>query len=397
MLRCASNNGDWQRADRELRRLAKERAAADFEQARWIFLADRAGTARMLGFASMAEYLEQVFGGSLKMAHERIRVARALEELQEIGQALKDGVLSWSAVRELTRVAIVKTESAWLEAVRGLRVQQIEQMVSGRKPGDLPGSPRKIENERTTLRLPVSRQSYAMWREAEMVVRRDAGAEPITEDEVVQEILRRALEGPTEEGRSSYQIVITKCPDCGAATQRGRGVEVPIDRAALECAECDAQTIDLRDPTARAKQDIPPATRRHVKHRDHGRCVVPGCRNSIFIDIHHVVPKADGGNHDPDHLATLCGAHHKALHDGRILNDGAASTGFTFRHADGTLYGGSVIPERAGALSEAFINLKNRGHKETEIRRTLDALRQQHAPHGAELVKRALQQLKAPR
>src|SRR5687767_14444226 len=128
MLRCASNTGDWQRADRELRRLAKEQAAADFEQGQWISLADQTRTARKLGFASTTEYLEQIFGWSVKHARDKIRVARALDELREIAQALKDGVLNWSAVREVTHVAIAKTESAWLEAVRGLRVREVEQL-----------------------------------------------------------------------------------------------------------------------------------------------------------------------------------------------------------------------------------------------------------------------------
>jgi hypothetical protein len=47
--------------------------------------------------------------------------------------------------------------------------------------------------------------------------------------------------------------------------------------------------------------------------RDGGTCVVPGCRQGVFVDIHHLKPRADGGDHDPDMLAVLCAAHRRAL------------------------------------------------------------------------------------
>jgi hypothetical protein len=48
--------------------------------------------------------------------------------------------------------------------------------------------------------------------------------------------------------------------------------------------------------------------------RDRMRCVVDGCRNHRFLDVHHVTPRAEGGRHDPELLLVLCGlcrARHK--------------------------------------------------------------------------------------
>jgi hypothetical protein len=58
--------------------------------------------------------------------------------------------------------------------------------------------------------------------------------------------------------------------------------------------------------------------RRKVKHRDKGRCRVPGCRASCNIDIHHLRPLSEGGTHAYDNLVTLCEAHHIALHEGAL-------------------------------------------------------------------------------
>ena len=70
-----------------------------------------------------------------------MRVAEALETLPALEQALRDGAVSWSAARELTRVATADSEQAWLEVAGGRNVRQIEEMVAGHAPGDLPHDP----------------------------------------------------------------------------------------------------------------------------------------------------------------------------------------------------------------------------------------------------------------
>src|SRR5204863_3134248 len=53
---------DWQRAHRELTRLARTRAAHDYEEARWIVAAIRAKAPKNIGYASIAEHLGRPFG-----------------------------------------------------------------------------------------------------------------------------------------------------------------------------------------------------------------------------------------------------------------------------------------------------------------------------------------------
>ena len=120
---------DWRRAHRALTQIATDRAAQDFEEARWIVAAKRAGLHEKLGFASMIEYLERIFGYSPRLAGEKIRVAIALVDLPETAQSLKDGVLNWSAVREISRVATKATEAKWLDGLRAKSVREIESAV----------------------------------------------------------------------------------------------------------------------------------------------------------------------------------------------------------------------------------------------------------------------------
>jgi hypothetical protein len=233
----------------------------------------------------------------------------------------------------------------------------------------------------------------ALFRDLEARVRADLGAAPsgveVDDDALLFEIARRALGGPSDEGRASYQLAVTRCPECQRVSVDGGGESHEVDSAVAEMVACDCQEVGLVDgqpettgdgesaecsrvgasmrsessaaecprvgaagapnadppaPRARAKQSIPPAIRRGVMRRDRGHCVVPGCANHRWLDVHHVLPRAEGGRHDPDKMGILCGTHHRAVHAGRLVIDGAASTGFRFRHADGTSYGGPLSP-----------------------------------------------------
>jgi Holliday junction resolvasome RuvABC DNA-binding subunit len=73
-------------------------------------------------------------------------------------------------------------------------------------------------------------------------------------------------------------------------------------------------------------------------------------------------------------MACVCGAHHTALHEGKVIAAGRASTGFSFRHADGTRYGGAVSPKAAHTSTAVFQALKHMGFRESEARRAVDSV-----------------------
>ncbi len=327
----ATSNGenDWMQAHTELSRLAKQRAVADAEEGHWLLCALRASAHVFQGFGSFAEYVERLFGYSARSTQEKLRVAEALEDLPTMADALRNGELNWSAVRELTRVALPETEREWLAASAGKTVHQLEALVNGKQAGDLPTTGARPEITRHVLRFDVAAETIALFREAMLRLRRDAGAS-LDDDAALMMMARHVLGGPCDDGRSSYQIALNVCPECGAGAQRASGELVPVGPEVVEMADCDGQHLPsvhigrvANDDAAhvgaptRATQTIPPATRRAVLQRDHHRCQVPGCRNCAFVDVHHIELRSEGGNHDPDHLLALCGAHHRASHAGK--------------------------------------------------------------------------------
>ncbi|WP_342318656.1 HNH endonuclease signature motif containing protein [Corynebacterium mayonis] len=55
-----------------------------------------------------------------------------------------------------------------------------------------------------------------------------------------------------------------------------------------------------------------------------GKCAMPGCKHSRFMEMHHITDWADGGPTDLDNLLPLCSACHSLVSDRyiRILKDG---------------------------------------------------------------------------
>jgi RuvA, C-terminal domain len=427
---------EWARAHEALSRLAKERAAADAEEGRWLLAALRSAAHVHLGFGSFAEYVERLFGYKPRSTQEKLRLAEAVEGLPVIAQALEAGSLNWSCARELTRVAVAQTEREWLEAARGKTVHQLEALVAGRTPGDKPSSPSDSSALRHVLRFKVAPETLALFREAMNQLRRSSGSQ-LDDDSALLLMARHVLGGPSDEGRASYQIALSVCPECGRGGQQASGELLLVGAEVVAMADCDGQHPGLlgaavandgvtadesvtpdegahtgaaakaeasrRRPSAhtgvRAKQTVAPATRRAVLRRDHHRCAVPGCRNSLFLDLHHIELRSEGGGNEADNLITVCGAHHRAAHRGQLGISGKVSTGVRFRHPDGSDYGQLAKPRVAETQAKAFAALRGLGFRERAVRRVLADLSQSsegREPNLESVLRSALSRLTTP-
>ena len=124
---------------------------------------------------------------------------------------------------------------------------------------------------------------------------------------------------------------------------------------------------------------------------------MPGCRSAIFLDVHHIALRSEGGAHDADNLVTICGAHHRTLHEGRLTITGTVRAGLQFHHADGAAYGGEVSARRAALMTDVFLGLRALGFGDRESRRAVEATRRQvgEAEGFGDAMKLALRVLRA--
>jgi len=267
----------YREIDRQLRSIAKRRAGLDVEEARWLREAAKLRIWRKLGFSTVLEYLEDVFGYAPRTAMERLRVAKELGELRGLEEELRHGRMSWSAAKELSRVMTPATEAAWLARARGKNLRDIEELVAGRKKGDEPDAPQDPQLMTRTFVVELPPRVDALVQQCRAAAADELGHH-IEDVDLIEMLCRAFLQPSAANGKPpqpAHRVVIHRCDDCNRAWQDSRGRRVPIEADATRLAECDADLVDEDGKTAKS---IPQRIRKQVWARDRGRCRVPGCR-----------------------------------------------------------------------------------------------------------------------
>jgi hypothetical protein len=317
---------------RRLREYVRQRGALDAAESFDLLRAEQLKMHFMAGCSTIYEYLERVLGYGPHAARERMRVARSLAALPQTTAALASGDLTYSAARELTRVATAETEVDWLIRAQGKTTNEVERMTSGHRPGDLPDDPTHPDLRPRVVRIELPTEVYALWREARKVIA-EARGEEIGDASFVEALCRGAIAPGSGADGPAHQIAYQQCPDCKRATQNGAGREIDVRPGVFERAACDARSLGSLDAATpeRATSSVTPRLRAQVFARDHHRCTVPGCRSARNLDIHHVIEQAKGGPHELWNLTLLCSGHHAALHDGLLHMRGDAPYEIQFR------------------------------------------------------------------
>ena len=288
---------------------------------------------RPLGYASMELYAAGELGFSDAKTRQFLRLARQLEELPAVREAVADGSLAWTKARTVASVATPETESIWLERAKAGSVRRLENdvkrsrhaaRVASDAPALLPVSEAPAPEVPVTVALTLSPEQHARFASTIETLRKQGRGES-REELVLQALACLAEESGTRvpDGRSPNRVVLYQCEDCGTATIDGR----PVSPATTAAKRCDAVVQDtIRGGPDRSS--IPPSVRNAVLARDGHRCAAPGCRSTRFLEIHHIQPRARGGGNDPGNLVTLCAACHRLVHE----KDGLA----VFRRPDMT-------------------------------------------------------------
>jgi hypothetical protein len=220
----------WREAHQQLQRIARGRGALDVEEAKWLLVARETGAHRELGYGSFLEYVERTLGYAPRTARERIRVAERLAQLPRLRRALERGETTYSAVRELTRVAEAETEADLIAQTKGKTVREIEDLVAGDEP----------RARRLVMDLPP--QVYALFLEAKRMLQAQTGSS--LDDAAVMTAMCQALldggDGADGATRRRHQLAVNVCARCDGATADAGGQVIALAPEALALARCDA-------------------------------------------------------------------------------------------------------------------------------------------------------------
>jgi hypothetical protein len=310
------------------------------------------------GCWSCAMWLGWKCGIARRSAQEKVRVARALEDLPLITEAFSKGELSYSQVRALTRVAEPSTEETLVTWARHATAAQLERLVRGystclRRDEEIDEA--NVRHERRYLRSrwdddgsllitarldPEEGRAVLAALEAVEKVRSAERPAPSEDPETRRAddpaAARRAdalvataetvlaTEPKVRSGGDRYLVVAhvdvaTLADDAdGRCELEGGPVLAPEMARRLAC---DAGLVAMLDDpegnplvVGRKTRTIPTPLRRALHARDKG-CRFPGCDRPI-AEIHHVEHHARGGKTCLANLIGLCWFHHHCVHEG---------------------------------------------------------------------------------
>jgi hypothetical protein len=318
------------------------------------------------GLLGGAHWLNWKCGIALGPAREKLRVARALQDLPRIDAAFATGEISYSKVRAMTRVATVQNEEVLLNVARHGTAAHVERLVSGYRRARRLESARQSYIERSlewsfdedgsiviraqlpaeqgALVLRALHASVAELRKErtgqDVAARVSAETSPAVtpmEPEPIAaaradalcHLAEQFLANPSVPSRQAerYQVVINvdRLHDEASIADDERDCSIEggqsIARETARRIACDAAVVRVQTDgdgnvldIGRRSRSVPPAIRRALERRD-GGCRFPGCLNHRFVDAHHILHWADGGATCLDNLVLLCRHHHRLLHE----------------------------------------------------------------------------------
>ena len=315
------------------------------------------------GLCSCAHWLNFKCGIGMNAAREKVRVAHALAKLPKVSVRFANGVLSYSKVRAITRIADESNEDYLLMIAEHGTAHHVEKLVSkyrtAKRLQDAEvANEQYIAREMTHFydhdgclvikaRLPAE-QGALIVKALEMAMDANfADVTAVTSEELEPIAARRAdalaevaetyMNNNESSGSTAdrYQVIVHvgAAPDHDSYIEDGPGVTAVTSRRIA----CDGSIVAIKEDNngeplsiGRRSRSIPPSMRRALRVRDKG-CRFPGCTNTRFVDGHHIQHWADGGETSLGNLVMLCRHHHHLVHEGGFVCEKSADGAINFR------------------------------------------------------------------
>jgi hypothetical protein len=270
------------------------------------------------GCASLFTYCTQVLHLSEHAAYGRIEAARAARRYPILLTLLADGALTLTAVGLLAPHLTAENHREVLAAARHKSKRDVEQLVARLHPrADVPALIRKLPERAPSPSTWVSKAGRSeSASEAPPTVPpppstpRPTVVSPLTTERYkVQFTVGRDTHGKL---RQAQALLRHQIPNGDPAVIFDRALTILLER--LENTKLATVTGPrAARPAAKSSRHIPAAVKREVWARDGGRCAFVGrqgrCTETAFLEFHHVVPYAAGGETSTANVALRCRSH----------------------------------------------------------------------------------------
>ncbi|WP_375425152.1 DUF222 domain-containing protein [uncultured Friedmanniella sp.] len=347
------------------------------------------------GVKSLAHWLSWTCSMSPGAARERVRVARALRRMPTVREAFAAGRLSYSKVREATRVVDVVEESRLCELALTATASQLARTIAGFRAADGSRMAQQVrrsvswryrEDGTLTVSVRLPAEEGAVLVAAITAAKGQLGAPPATPDpskpevpadpvyssaDALLDVARGFLAGTPEDRSGEDRTLVVVHVDADqlepsvpagtpATGAPGPLCEVtgvgPVEPETARRLACDGQVLGAIVQggevlaLGRARRLVSRGQRRALMVRDR-MCQFPGCSQVRHLQAHHRVAWAAGGATDLDNLVLLCRFHHTCVHEGAMtIRPSSAAAGavarWEFLMPDGTLHRSWYSAER---------------------------------------------------
>jgi hypothetical protein len=264
------------------------------------------------GCSSLFSYCTQVLHLSEHAAYGRIEAARAARRFPVLLGLLADGALTLTAIGLLAPHLSVENLEHVLAAARHKTKRDVELLVATLRPkAAVPAIARKLPDAKPAAAM-LERAAGQNLLASPDEASRNAASIGVP---LVQRPSHRAVVAPLAPER--YKLQITLSAETHATLRRAQDLlrhSIPngdlaavVERALkilvreLERTKFAATDQPRPTPASRSRSRyIPADVRRRVWRRDEGQCAFVGtqgrCTEHGFLEFHHVVPYADGGD-----------------------------------------------------------------------------------------------------
>lgn len=259
--------------------------------------------------SSLYDYCLRILKLSDDVACNLIAVARKSRDIPALKEAIEKKEITLSKARKIVSVLNRENQEEWLELARTETSRVIEKAVATENPQLLiKESVRYRSEDRIELKMGISEEllkklericDLESQKQAKSVSREDALSAAAGLYLEKNDPLRKA-----ERSKTAITYSKTEVPNGesvqGSTTQRA------------------AKFVPGR-VTLKNRPHIPAAVSHAIALRDQRQCTHvtsdgERCKNTRWLEIHHVQPKSLGGCDALDNLTTLCSSHHGFLH-----------------------------------------------------------------------------------
>lgn len=283
--------------------------------------------------SSLFTYCTQVLHLSEGSAYNRIETARAARRYPKVLKALECGDLTLTAVRLLAPHLTPANHGEVLATARHRSKQGIQELIASLNPR--PTAATVIRREAPQPSKADSTPAFAAAQQlATLSAMTAAATSPSSGGQDVAapaSQFRAAIVTPLAPERYKLQVTLTRetheklrraqalarhtLPDGDVGSILNRALTLLIDDLERRRYARVASSRPSAGERTASGRHIPAAVRRAVWQRDDGRCAFAGpkgrCRETAFIEFHHVVAYAAGGVATTDNIQLRCRAHNQ--------------------------------------------------------------------------------------